>query len=162
MRLFSLGFIFILVGNMRELLFGCFPNSDILHQIQGGIIARATGWVTSIPFPSWSYKKFPKPYQVAFVISQTCPQKKKRIPSQTRINLIVLMIFQLHKFWKKVFYQFAFLSCLYSFMVQYSGILGIEEPHQSNPNLVVKLYYDDNTVGEVLWKNSLMLEWWKT
>ncbi|TKY66239.1 hypothetical protein E2542_SST09106 [Spatholobus suberectus] len=31
---------------------------------------------------------------------------------------------------------------------------GIEEPHQSIPNFVVKLYYGDDTVGEVLRKNS--------
>ncbi|CAM6042372.1 unnamed protein product [Sphagnum compactum] len=34
------------------------------------------------------------------------------------------------------------------------GITGVEEPHQSIPNLVVKLYYGDNTVGEALRKNS--------
>ncbi|KAL8157152.1 hypothetical protein AgCh_002019 [Apium graveolens] len=44
--------------------------------------------------------------------------------------------------------QYAFLSCLSSFMVQYSGVLGVEEPHQSIPNLVVKLYCGDDTVGE--------------
>ncbi|KAA0043422.1 hypothetical protein E6C27_scaffold1639G00300 [Cucumis melo var. makuwa] len=44
--------------------------------------------------------------------------------------------------------QYAFLSCLSSFMVRYSGVLGVEEPHQSIPNLVVKLYYSDDTVGE--------------
>ncbi|GJS41436.1 hypothetical protein Tco_0566479 [Tanacetum coccineum] len=47
-----------------------------------------------------------------------------------------------------------FLSCLSSFMVRYSGVLGVEEPHQSIPNLVVKLYCGDDTVGEVLRKNS--------
>ena len=50
--------------------------------------------------------------------------------------------------------QYAFLSCLSSFMVRYSGVLGVEEPHQSILNLVVKLL-SDNTVGEVLRKNSL-------
>ncbi|TYK00176.1 hypothetical protein E5676_scaffold1452G00010 [Cucumis melo var. makuwa] len=50
--------------------------------------------------------------------------------------------------------QYAFLSCLSSFMVRYSGVLGVEEPHQSIPNLVVKLYCSDDTVGEVLRKNS--------
>ena len=50
--------------------------------------------------------------------------------------------------------QYAFLSCLSSFMVRYSGVLGVEEPHQSIPNLVVKLYCGDDTVGEVLRKNS--------
>ncbi|XLT24114.1 hypothetical protein HN873_055406 [Arachis hypogaea] len=35
-------------------------------------------------------------------------------------------------------------------MVRYSGVLGIEEPHQSMPNLVVKLYCGDDTVGEPL------------
>ncbi|KAK7365588.1 hypothetical protein VNO78_39352 [Psophocarpus tetragonolobus] len=50
--------------------------------------------------------------------------------------------------------MFAFLSCLSSFMVRYSGVLGVEEPHQSIPNLVVKLYCGDDTVGEVLRKNS--------
>ncbi|RYR14358.1 hypothetical protein Ahy_B04g070902 [Arachis hypogaea] len=39
-------------------------------------------------------------------------------------------------------------------MVRYSGVLGVEEPHQSIPNLVVKLYCGDDTVGEVLRKNS--------
>lgn len=52
-------------------------------------------------------------------------------------------------------YEYAFLSCLFSsFMVRYSGVLGVEEPHQSIPNLVVKLYCGDDTVGEVLRKNS--------
>ncbi|CAN6453922.1 unnamed protein product [Victoria cruziana] len=51
-------------------------------------------------------------------------------------------------------YNNAFLSCLFSFMVRYSGTLGVEEPHQSIPNLVVKLYCGDDTVGEVLQKNS--------
>ncbi|KAK7299395.1 hypothetical protein VNO77_45688 [Canavalia gladiata] len=50
--------------------------------------------------------------------------------------------------------MFAFISCLSSFMVRYSGVLGVEEPHQSIPNLVVKLYCGDDTVGEVLRKNS--------
>ncbi|CAA0829404.1 Unknown protein [Striga hermonthica] len=45
--------------------------------------------------------------------------------------------------------QQAFLSCLSSFMVRYSGVLGVEERHQPIPNLVVKLYCDDDTVGEV-------------
>ncbi|KAF3641674.1 putative pentatricopeptide repeat-containing protein, mitochondrial-like [Capsicum annuum] len=36
--------------------------------------------------------------------------------------------------------QYAFLSCLSLFMVRYSGVLGVEEPHQSIPNLVVKLW----------------------
>ncbi|XLU95322.1 hypothetical protein S245_009678, partial [Arachis hypogaea] len=35
-------------------------------------------------------------------------------------------------------------------MVRYSGVLGVEEPHQSIPNLVVKLYCGDDTVGEPL------------
>ncbi|RYR49381.1 hypothetical protein Ahy_A07g035865 [Arachis hypogaea] len=34
--------------------------------------------------------------------------------------------------------------------VRYSGVLGVEEPHQSIPNLVVKLYCGDDTVGEPL------------
>ncbi|CAN6447345.1 unnamed protein product [Victoria cruziana] len=51
-------------------------------------------------------------------------------------------------------YNNAFLSCLSSFMLRYSGALGVEEPHQSIPNLVVKLYCGDDTVGEVLRKNS--------
>ncbi|KAL3501486.1 hypothetical protein ACH5RR_035935 [Cinchona calisaya] len=34
-------------------------------------------------------------------------------------------------------------------MVRYSGVLGVEEPHQSIPNLVVKLYCGDDTVGEL-------------
>ncbi|KAL2225250.1 UNVERIFIED_CONTAM: hypothetical protein Sindi_2989300, partial [Sesamum indicum] len=41
-----------------------------------------------------------------------------------------------------------FSHCLSSFMVRYSGVLGVEEPHQSIPNLVVKLYCGDDTVGE--------------
>ncbi|KAA0063990.1 hypothetical protein E6C27_scaffold49482G00020 [Cucumis melo var. makuwa] len=49
--------------------------------------------------------------------------------------------------------QYAFLSCLSSFMVRYSGVLGVEEAHQSIPK-VVKLYCGDDTVGEVLRKNS--------
>ncbi|KAI4295226.1 hypothetical protein MLD38_040529 [Melastoma candidum] len=40
--------------------------------------------------------------------------------------------------------QYVFLSCLSSFMVRYSGVLGVEEPHQSIPNLVVKLYCGDD------------------
>ncbi|CAA7013171.1 unnamed protein product [Microthlaspi erraticum] len=44
--------------------------------------------------------------------------------------------------------QYAFLACLSSFMVRYSGVLGVEEQHQSIPNLVVKLYCGDDTVGE--------------
>ena len=48
--------------------------------------------------------------------------------------------------------QYAFLACLSSFMVRYSGVLGVEEQHQSIPNLVVKLYCGDDTVGEVLGK----------
>ncbi|CAN6476810.1 unnamed protein product [Victoria cruziana] len=51
-------------------------------------------------------------------------------------------------------YNNTFLSCLSSFMVQYFGTLRIEEPHQSIPNLVVKLYCGDDTIGEVLQKNS--------
>ncbi|KAB2096543.1 hypothetical protein ES319_A01G115400v1 [Gossypium barbadense] len=39
-------------------------------------------------------------------------------------------------------------------MVRYSGVLGVEEQHQSIPNLVVKLYCGDDTVGEVLRQNS--------
>ncbi|KAF3539825.1 hypothetical protein F2Q69_00020794 [Brassica cretica] len=50
--------------------------------------------------------------------------------------------------------RYAFLACLSSFMVRYSGVLGVEEQHQSIPNLVVKLYCGDDTVGEVLRKNS--------
>ncbi|KAF4360021.1 hypothetical protein F8388_004528, partial [Cannabis sativa] len=41
-----------------------------------------------------------------------------------------------------------------AFGVPSSPELGIEEPHQSIPNLVVKLYCSDDTVGEVLRKNS--------
>ena len=44
----------------------------------------------------------------------------------------------------------------------YSGVLGVEEPHQSIPNLVVKLYCGDNTVGEALRKNSSTPEWKKS
>ncbi|KAL4388472.1 hypothetical protein GQ457_09G011970 [Hibiscus cannabinus] len=33
-------------------------------------------------------------------------------------------------------------------MVRYLGILDVEEQHQSIPNLVVKLYCDDDTIGE--------------
>ncbi|RYQ98122.1 hypothetical protein Ahy_B08g094196 [Arachis hypogaea] len=39
-------------------------------------------------------------------------------------------------------------------MVRYSGVLGVEKPHQSIPNLVVKLYCDDNIVGESHWRAS--------
>lgn len=41
-------------------------------------------------------------------------------------------------------------------MVRDSGVLGVEEPHQSIPNLVVKLYCGDDTVGEALRKNNSM------
>ncbi|KAB2041841.1 hypothetical protein ES319_D02G175400v1 [Gossypium barbadense] len=54
-------------------------------------------------------------------------------------------------------YSFPFLTRLSSFMVQYFGVLGVEEQHLSIPNLLVKLYCGDNTVGEVLWQNSSML-----
>ncbi|RYR71262.1 hypothetical protein Ahy_A02g005542 [Arachis hypogaea] len=37
---------------------------------------------------------------------------------------------------------------------RFSLTIGVEEPHQSIPNLVVKLYCGDDTVGEVLRKNS--------
>ncbi|KAG6470545.1 hypothetical protein ZIOFF_071618 [Zingiber officinale] len=33
-------------------------------------------------------------------------------------------------------------------LVRYSGVLGVEEPHQSIPYLVVKLYSGDDTIGE--------------
>ncbi|MBA0607351.1 hypothetical protein Godav_019667, partial [Gossypium davidsonii] len=33
-------------------------------------------------------------------------------------------------------------------MVRYSGVLGVEEQHQSILNLVAKLYYGDDTIGE--------------
>ncbi|MBA0856213.1 hypothetical protein Goshw_024844, partial [Gossypium schwendimanii] len=45
-------------------------------------------------------------------------------------------------------YAFTFLARLSSFIVQYSGALGVEEQHQSISNLVVKLYCDDDTAGE--------------
>ncbi|MBA0796074.1 hypothetical protein Gohar_006872, partial [Gossypium harknessii] len=45
-------------------------------------------------------------------------------------------------------YAFSFLTHLSLFMVRYSGVLGIEEQHQSIPNLVVKLYCSDDIVGE--------------
>ncbi|TYI30075.1 hypothetical protein ES332_A05G359500v1 [Gossypium tomentosum] len=51
-------------------------------------------------------------------------------------------------------YAFPFFTRLSSFMVRYSSVLGIEEQHQSIPNLVVKLYCGDDTVGEVLRQNS--------
>ncbi|KAB2094360.1 hypothetical protein ES319_A02G152400v1 [Gossypium barbadense] len=51
-------------------------------------------------------------------------------------------------------YAFPFLARLSSFMVRYSGVLGVEEQQQSIPNLVVKLYCGDDTVGEVLRQNS--------
>ena len=41
----------------------------------------------------------------------------------------------------------------------YSGVLGVEEQHQSIPNLVVKLYCGEDTVGEVLRKNSSTPGW---
>ncbi|KAK9123577.1 hypothetical protein Sjap_013179 [Stephania japonica] len=37
---------------------------------------------------------------------------------------------------------------------EFSRYKGVEEPHQSVPILVVKLYCSDHTVGEVLRKNS--------
>ncbi|KAI5010166.1 hypothetical protein ZWY2020_012303, partial [Hordeum vulgare] len=43
-------------------------------------------------------------------------------------------------------------------LVRYSGVLGVEGPHQSILNLVVKLYCGDDTVGEVLRQNSSMPE----
>lgn len=43
--------------------------------------------------------------------------------------------------------QYVFLSCLCSFMVWCSSVLGIEEPHQSIP--AVKLYCGEDTVEEV-------------
>jgi hypothetical protein len=43
-------------------------------------------------------------------------------------------------------------------MVRYSGVLGVEESHRSIPNLVVKLYGSDDTIGEVLRQNSSMQE----
>ncbi|KAG6473814.1 hypothetical protein ZIOFF_067732 [Zingiber officinale] len=45
---------------------------------------------------------------------------------------------------------FSLISFFVHGLVRYSGILGIEEPYQSIPNLVVKLYCGDDTVGEVL------------
>ncbi|MBA0613618.1 hypothetical protein Godav_014013 [Gossypium davidsonii] len=45
-------------------------------------------------------------------------------------------------------YAFPFPARLSSFMVQYSGVLGVEEQHLSILNLVVKLYCGDDTVGE--------------
>nr|GEU51108.1 hypothetical protein [Tanacetum cinerariifolium] len=50
-----------------------------------------------------------------------------------------------------------FLSCLSSFMVRYSGVLGVEEPHQSISNLVVKLYCDDDTIGEKRKREVVMI-----
>ncbi|KAE8697815.1 hypothetical protein F3Y22_tig00110610pilonHSYRG00526 [Hibiscus syriacus] len=50
--------------------------------------------------------------------------------------------------------QYAFPFHLSSFMVLYSGFLDVEEQHQSILNLVVKLYCGDNTVGEVMRRNS--------
>ncbi|MFQ6669154.1 hypothetical protein Gotur_034511 [Gossypium turneri] len=32
--------------------------------------------------------------------------------------------------------------------MSYSGVLGVEEQHQSIPNLVVKLYCGDDTIGD--------------
>ncbi|TYJ49306.1 hypothetical protein E1A91_A01G125600v1 [Gossypium mustelinum] len=51
-------------------------------------------------------------------------------------------------------YAFPFLARLSSFMVRYSGVLGVKEQHQSILNLVVKLYCSDDTVGEVMRQNS--------
>ena len=41
---------------------------------------------------------------------------------------------------------------MYFFFVYGSifGVLGIEEPQKYIPNLVVKLYYGENTIGQVL------------
>ncbi|KAH0653487.1 hypothetical protein KY289_031165 [Solanum tuberosum] len=50
--------------------------------------------------------------------------------------------------------QYAFLSCLSSFMVRYSGVLGVEEPHQSIRTWWLNSTAVDDTVGEVLRKNS--------
>jgi len=36
----------------------------------------------------------------------------------------------------------------------HAGALGAEVPRQSIPNLAVKLYSGDNTVGAALWKDS--------
>lgn len=58
-------------------------------------------------------------------------------------------------------YTICFSLILSSFMGWYSGVLGVEEPHQSIPNLVVKLYCGDNTVGEALRKNSSTPGWKK-
>ncbi|KAL4375804.1 hypothetical protein GQ457_02G018650 [Hibiscus cannabinus] len=51
-------------------------------------------------------------------------------------------------------YVFPFLAQLFSFMVRYSSVLGVEEQHQFIPNLVIKLYCSDDVVGEVLRKNN--------
>ncbi|KAB1994752.1 hypothetical protein ERO13_D13G103606v2 [Gossypium hirsutum] len=39
-------------------------------------------------------------------------------------------------------------------MFRYFGVLGIKEQYQFISNLAVKLYCGDDTVGEVLQKNS--------
>ena len=54
-----------------------------------------------------------------------------------------------------------FFPCLFPFMGWYSGVSGVEEPHQSIPNLVVKLYCGDDTVGEARWENSSTPGWKK-
>lgn len=45
--------------------------------------------------------------------------------------------------------QYVFLFSVFSLMVQYSDVLGVERAHQSILNIVVKLYYTKATVGEI-------------
>jgi hypothetical protein len=40
-------------------------------------------------------------------------------------------------------------------MVRYSGVLGVEEPHQSIPNLVVKLYCGERLLYSTYWRIQL-------
>ncbi|TYH35036.1 hypothetical protein ES332_D13G165700v1 [Gossypium tomentosum] len=47
-------------------------------------------------------------------------------------------------------YAFPFLALIFSFMDRYSGVLGVEEQHQSISNLVVKLYCGDDIARDVL------------
>lgn len=40
-----------------------------------------------------------------------------------------------------------FSHVFFSFIIRYSGVLGLEEPHQPIPNLVVKLHCGDDARG---------------
>lgn len=44
--------------------------------------------------------------------------------------------------------------CVFGILKLHAGALGAEVPRQSIPNLAVKLYSGNNTVGAALWKDS--------